>query len=68
MADDTRNLFEQSEGTRADLKNLLGLALQVQANIYLAQLMIWIFNTTDRTKLKKSYNELALRPWGLCCS
>ena len=64
------DLFEKSEGTRADLKNLLGLALQrVEANIYLAQLMIWIFNTTDASRpLKKSYDELASRPWGLCCS
>lgn len=64
------DLFEKSEGTRADLKNLLGLALQrVETNIYLAQLMIWIFNTTDAGKpLKKSYEELAARPWGLCCS
>jgi hypothetical protein len=64
------DLFEQSEGTRADLKNDLGIALlKCNANIYLAQLMIWVFNTTDRTKpLKKSYEELASRPWGLCCS
>jgi hypothetical protein len=64
------DLFEQSEGTRADLKNDLGIALlKCNANIYLAQLMIWVFNTTDRTKpLKKSYDELAARPWGLCCS
>jgi hypothetical protein len=70
MADDTRNLFDESEGTRADLKNDLGIALlKSNANIYLAQLMIWVFNTTDRTKpLKKSYDELAARPWGLCCS
>lgn len=63
------NLFEKSEGTRADLKNLLGLALmKSQANLYLAQLMIWIFNTTDsRSVLKKSYDELAATPWGLCC-
>jgi hypothetical protein len=70
MADDTRNLFDESEGTRADLKNDLGIALlKSNANIYLAQLMLWVFNTTDRTKpLKKSYDELAARPWGLCCS
>lgn len=64
------DLFEKSEGTRADLKNLLGLALtKCQANIYLAQFMLWIFNTTDGNRpLKKSYEELARRPWGLCCS
>jgi hypothetical protein len=72
MADDRpTTLFDDSEGTRADLKSLLGIALlKSKANLYLAQLMIWIFNTTDRGKptLKKSYDELADRPWGLCCS
>jgi hypothetical protein len=73
MADQSRSgsdLFEVSEGTRADRKNLLGLALlKVNANIYLAQLMIWIFNTShDSRPLRKSYEELASRPWGLCCS
>jgi hypothetical protein len=62
--------FAQLEGSRAERKNLLGLALlKSNANIYLAQLMVWIFNTTDGgNPLKKSYDELASRPWGLCCS
>jgi hypothetical protein len=67
---DGKSLFEDSEATRADLKNLLGLALErVKANIYLAQLMIWVFNTSEPGKpLRKSYEQLSSRPWGLCCS
>lgn len=65
-----RSLFESSDLTRADLKNLLSLALQrVECNIYLAQLVIWVFNVSSETNpLRKSYRELASRPWGLCCS
>ena len=62
--------FGEAEGTKAERKNLLGIALmRVEANIYLAQLVLWIFNTTSvrPEPLKKSYAELAARPWGLCC-
>lgn len=44
--------------------------LKVQADLYLAQLCVWIFNVTDggiRGTLRKSYEELGAAPWGLCC-
>jgi hypothetical protein len=64
--------FAEIEGTKAELKNMLGIALlKVNANIYLAQLCVWVFNVTTgmgrREPLRKSYAELSQRPWGLCC-
>lgn len=63
--------FGEAEGSFAERLELLGLALlKVNASIYEAQFMRWLFNTTDgglRGHLEKSYAELAARPWGLCC-
>lgn len=63
--------FGEAEGSFAERKELLGLALlKLKADLHLAQLCLWIFNATDggiRGTLRKSYDELAANPWGLCC-
>ncbi|MFO7877963.1 MAG: hypothetical protein R6U55_15410 [Desulfovermiculus sp.] len=64
--------FAQAEGTRADRKNLLGLALlKAGRDLHLSKLCEWIFNVTaggTDGDLTRSYKELAAAPWGLCCS
>jgi len=60
-----------AEGTFADRKQALGLALvRVQADLHLTQLMLWIFNSTagGLHTFTRTYEDLAARPWGLCCS
>ncbi len=63
--------FGEAEGTAAERKSLLGMALvKVKADLHLAQLCLWTFNATEagtRGRLAKSYSELASAPWGLCC-
>jgi hypothetical protein len=64
--------FSAAEMQYADRQNLLAIALQrAECDLFLARLCLWIFNTTDgglAGELKKSYEELAARPYGLCCS
>jgi len=64
--------FAEAEGTRADRRNLLGLALlRAGPDLYLSKFCDWIFNITaggTAGELTKSYRELAAGPWGLCCS
>lgn len=64
--------FEQAEGSYAERRSRLGLALlQVQADLHLSHLCSWIFNVTSggiNGDLVKSYDELRAAPWGLCCS
>lgn len=64
--------FAEADGSRADRRNLLGLAmLQLGVDAAEARFMEWLFNITDggaRGELKKCYEELASRPWGMCCS
>jgi hypothetical protein len=64
--------FELAEASHAERRNLLGLALmRVECDGVLSAFCQWVFNVTggglDGT-LIKSYAELAVRPWGLCCS
>jgi hypothetical protein len=62
--------FAEAEGSKAELKNMLGIALlKKDADLRVAQLVLWIFNvTTSRDQpLRKSLAELGARPWGLCC-
>jgi hypothetical protein len=63
--------FGEAEGSFAERKELLGLALlRANASIYESQFMLWLFNVTHggiHGFLEKSYAELAARPWGLCC-
>jgi len=67
----TRLPFSEAEGTYQERLNWLGLALlRVDADLQLAQLMRWIFNTTHgglSGEFRKSYKEIAAKPWGLCC-
>lgn len=62
----------EAQGAYDERRNELGLALlRVNADLYLRDFMLWIFNVTDggiAGSLKKSMKELAQRPWGLCCS
>ena len=61
----------EAEGAFAERKQALGLALvRVQADLHLTQLMLWIFNATagGRQTFIRTYEDLAARPWGLCCS
>jgi len=61
----------EAEGAYAERKQALGLALvRVQADLHLTQLMLWIFNATagGLETFVRTYEDLAARPWGLCCS
>lgn len=64
--------FVQAEMTRGEETNLLCLALsRASCDLYLAQFMFWLYNATDGGRkgfLRKSYEQLAARPRGLCCS
>ena len=65
--------FDLAEGTHAERRNLLGLALlRVAADLHLARFTAWVFDCTaggaDGQTLKKSHKEIAATPWGLCCS
>ena len=63
--------FAEAEGSRAERKNLLGLAmLKVGVDAEESKLLEWVFNVTDggtRGQLRKTLNELRATPWGLCC-
>ena len=64
--------FLEAEISSDERFSYLGLALmRVRADIYLANFVRWIFNVTKggvEGELEKSYEQLAARPWGLCCS
>lgn len=64
--------FAEAEGSRAERKNMLGLAmLKVGVDAEESRLMEWVFNITDggtRGTLRKTLTELRATPWGLCCS
>lgn len=67
--------FAEGEATHAERWNDLGIALlripPKQCTAHLAGLVRWIFNVTGggmEGALTKSYEELAQRPWGLCCN
>ena len=64
--------LSEAEGSYDERRNRLGLALiRVNADLYLRDFMLWIFNVTDggiAGSLKKSINEIMQHPWGLCCS
>jgi hypothetical protein len=64
--------FLEAEISADERFNYLGLALmRVEADIYLANLVKWIFNVTKGGvdgEFEKSYDQIAARPWGLCCS
>ncbi len=62
--------FAEAEGTRAERSNLLGLAmLRLGVDAAEARLLDWVFAITDAGgELKKSYDQLAARPRGMCCS
>lgn len=64
--------FAQAEGSHAERLNLLNLALsRLECDLHLANFVRWIFATTAggrEGELLKSYEELASRPNGLCCS
>lgn len=62
----------EAEGSFQDRRQRLGLALMaVGCDAHLSRLCEWVFNVTRgglQGELVKSYKELAVRPWGLCCS
>ncbi len=64
--------FAEAEGSRAERRNLLGLALlRGAADCQLSVFVQWVFNATAGGadgELIRSYQDLAARPWGLCCS
>jgi hypothetical protein len=64
--------FEMAEASHADRRNMLAGALnRLKCDLYLSRLCLWIFDVTKggiEGDLSKSYEELAARPFGLCCS
>lgn len=64
--------LEEAEGTFAERRNLLGLAmLRVGADLHLRELIIRVFNVTKggiAGDFKATVAEIASTPWGLCCS
>lgn len=63
---------DHEETTLADRKNLLGRALaKVECDCHLKRLVLWVFDSTaggTAGELNKTHQDLAARPWGLCCS
>lgn len=64
--------FADAEASHAERLNLLNLALsRLECDLHLANFVRWVFNATAggrEGELLKSYEELASRPNGLCCS
>jgi len=62
----------EAEGTHADRRARLGLALDAAAcDLHLRELALWVFNVTaggTAGELTRTHAQLAARPWGLCCS
>ncbi|MCY2987003.1 MAG: hypothetical protein NTY19_03935 [Planctomycetota bacterium] len=71
MAGNQKLPFAEAEGTRDERRQRLGLALiAVDCSAELSRLCEYIFNVTDKGNgpLVKSHEELASRPWRMCCS
>lgn len=64
--------IEEAEASFAERKNRLAIALlRVDCDLHLAQFVLWVFNAThggEHGELRKTYDELASKPLGLCCS
>lgn len=64
--------FSLAEASFNDRKMRLGMALiNASACIRMVKLSEWVFVITQggtEGQLKKSFQELAARPWGLCCN
>ena len=62
--------FAEGEAAQDDRRNLLAAALvKIRCDARLSVLLYWIFNFVEKNGdgLTRSYDQLAARPYGLCC-
>ena len=64
--------FGAAEGTHAERRSLIGMALtKARADLGVSYFVQWVFDVTKGGidgELKRSYEQIADAPWGLCCS